>query len=163
LLLRDLELRDLEYFLSFFANEEASQHVGGPSGREDTWRRMLAGAGLWSLTGLGMWAVAERDGGPAVGHIGFFDFLRECEPSIEGQAEMGWIFAPAVHGNGYAREACEAILSWFDGQFGSQPVWALISPGNEPSMKLASRLGFVREADGLYRDKPQTFWLRPAA
>jgi RimJ/RimL family protein N-acetyltransferase len=123
---------------------------------------MLAGAGLWSLTGIGMWSVTERRGGSAIGHVGFFDFLRGCEPSIEGHAEMGWILAPAAHGKGYAREACEAILGWFELEFGSQPIWALISPGNKPSMKLASKLGFVRQADGTYRDQPQTFWLRAA-
>jgi len=160
--LRGFELRDLEYFLDFFSDPEASQHVGGPSGVEDTWRRMLAGAGLWSLTGIGMWAVAERDGGPAIGHVGFFDFLRGCEPSIAGKAEMGWILAPIAHGKGYAREACEAILPWFDEHFDRQPIWALISPGNDPSMKLASKLGFVRQEDGMYRDRPQTIWLRPA-
>lgn len=162
MVLRSLALRDLEYFLSFFSDEEASQHVGGPSGREDTWRRMLAGAGLWSLTGVGMWAVAERNDGAAIGHIGFFDFLRDCDPSIEGQAEMGWILAPTAHGKGYAAEACEAILTWFDREFSRQPIWALISPGNDPSMKLATKLGFVRQADGIYREKPQTIWLRPA-
>ena len=162
MLLRDFELRDLDYFLDFFSDPDASQHVGGPSGVEDTWRRMLAGAGLWTLTGIGMWAVAERGDGPAIGHIGFFDFLRGCEPSIAGQAEMGWILAPAAHGKGYAREACEAILGWFDEHFGKQPIWALISPGNDPSMKLASKLGFARQADGMYRDKPQTMWLRQA-
>jgi RimJ/RimL family protein N-acetyltransferase len=162
LLLRDFELRDLDYFLTFFSDEEASQHVGGPSGVEDTWRRMLAGSGLWNLTGIGMWAVAQRNGGPAIGHVGFFDFLRGCEPSIEGQAEMGWIFATTAHGKGYAGEACKAILDWFDEAFGRTPIWALISPGNDPSMKLASKLGFVRQADGTYRGKPQTIWLRPS-
>ena len=123
---------------------------------------MLAGAGLWSLTGLGMWAVAEKDGGPAVGHIGFFDFLRGCEPSIAGQVEMGWILAPAAHGKGYALESCEAILGWFEEHFGRHPIWAMISPGNDPSMKLAAKLGFEHQPDGTYRDKPQTMWLRPA-
>jgi RimJ/RimL family protein N-acetyltransferase len=75
---------------------------------------------------------------------------------------MGWILAPAAHGKGYAREACEAILGWFDEHFGKEPIWALISPGNDPSMKLASKLGFARQADGMYRDKPQTIWLRQA-
>jgi RimJ/RimL family protein N-acetyltransferase len=160
--LREFELRDLDYFLTFFGDAEASQHVGGPSGREDTWRRMLAGAGLWQLTGIGMWAVAQKDDGLAIGHVGFFDFLRGCEPSIEGEAEMGWILAPQAHGKGYALEACEAILAWFDHLFGGQPIWALISPGNEASMKLATKLGFVRQSDGTYRDKPQTMWLRGA-
>jgi RimJ/RimL family protein N-acetyltransferase len=160
--LRGFELHDLDYFLSFFGDAEASQYVGGPSGREDAWRRMLAGAALWPLSGIGMWAVELRDGGSAIGHVGFFDFLRECKPSIVGQPEMGWIIAPAAHGKGYAGEACEAVLDWFDRAFGAQQIWALISPGNEPSMRLASKLGFVRQADGTYREKPETIWLRPA-
>jgi RimJ/RimL family protein N-acetyltransferase len=160
LVLRAFELRDLGYFLAFFGDAEASEHVGGPSNREDTWRRMLAGSALWGLTGIGMWAIARRSDDRAIGHGGFFDFLRECEPSIAGQVEMGWILAPEVHGQGYALEACEAMLAWFERNFGEHPIWALISPGNHPSMKLAEKLGFVRRDDGVYRDKPQSMWLR---
>ena len=29
-------------------------------------------------------------------------------------------------------------------------------------MKLAAKLGFVRQPDGMYRDKRQSYWLRPA-
>ena len=162
-MLRPFELRDLEYFFAFFADAEASAHVGGPSNHEDTWRRMLAGAGLWSLTGIGMWAIARREDDRAVGHGGFFDFLRACEPSLGGQVEMGWILAPEAQGQGLAREACIAMLDWFGREFGPHDIWALISPGNEPSMKLARTLGFEQQADGLYRDQPQTYWLLPAA
>jgi len=162
LILRGFELRDLDYFLTFFGDATASEHVGGLHGFEDTWRRMLTGSAIWALTGIGMWAIARRDDDRAIGHGGFFDFLRDSEPSIAGQVEMGWILAPEAQGQGLAREACEAMLSWFDANFGKHPLWALISPGNDPSMRLAERLGFVREADGIYRDKPQTFWLRPA-
>jgi RimJ/RimL family protein N-acetyltransferase len=162
LVLRAFELRDLDYFLTFFADAEASEHVGGPSGREDTWRRMLAGSAVWGLTGIGMWAIARRNDGRAIGHGGFFDFLRDCEPPIAGQVEMGWILATEAQGQGLGREACEAMLAWFDQNFGKHPIWALISPGNEASMKLAAKIGFVRGADGVYRDKPQTMWLRPA-
>jgi RimJ/RimL family protein N-acetyltransferase len=123
---------------------------------------MLAGAGLWSLTGMGMWAVEARADGSTIGHLGFFDFLRECDPSLAGYAEMGWILAPAAHGKGFASEACLAVLEWFDREFGPQPIWALISPGNDASVKLAEKLGFARQPDGVYRDKPQTYWLRSA-
>ena len=74
---------------------------------------MLAGAALWNLTGVGMWAVAKPEDDRAIGHIGFFDFLRDCDPSIAGQVEMGWILAPEAQGKGLALEACEAILDWF--------------------------------------------------
>ena len=121
---------------------------------------MLAGTSLWEITGIGMWAVTEKGGGPAIGHVGFFDFLRDCEPSIAGDAEIGWIFAPSTHGRGYALEACQAVLRWFDEHFGPRPIWALISPGNDPSMKLAAKLGFKRQADVTYRGKLETIWVR---
>jgi RimJ/RimL family protein N-acetyltransferase len=123
---------------------------------------MLAGAGLWPLTGLGMWTIAGRDDDRAIGHGGIFDFLRDSDPPLTGKAEMGWILAPEAQGQGYAREACEAMLGWFEQNHGKQDIWALISLGNEPSMKLARKLGFVRQPDGTYRDRPETFWLRPA-
>jgi RimJ/RimL family protein N-acetyltransferase len=162
LILRDFALADIDYFMAFFSDAQASEHVGGPSGTEDTWRRMLAGVGLWPLTGLGMWAVERREDGATIGHVGFFDFLRDSEPSIAGAPEMGWILAPVAHGKGYAKEACDAALAWFERNFGRHAMWALISPGNDPSMKLAEKLGFVRQADGMYRDRPQTIWLRSA-
>ena len=161
MILREFTLADLDYFQTFFSDAEASRHVGGPSGVEDTWRRMLAGVGLWPLTGLGMWALERREDGATIGHLGFFDFLRDCQPPIAGEPEMGWILAPAAHGRGYALEACLGMLDWFDQQFGKVPIWAMISPGNDPSMRLAQKLGFVRQEDGIYRDRPQTMWLRP--
>jgi len=160
--LREFKLGDLDYFLKFFADPEASQHVGGPIGREDTWRRLLTGSALWQLTGIGMWAVERRSDGATIGHLGFFDFLRDSDPSIAGAVEMGWILAPEAQGQGLAAEACTAILAWFEKLFGKHPMWAMISPENEPSMRLAEKLGFQRQPDGTYRDKPQTYWLRPA-
>ena len=162
LILRDFALGDLDYFLTFFGDLQASLHVGGPSGREDTWRRMLAGAGLWQILGVGMWAVERKDDGATIGHVGFFDFMRECEPPTVGQPEMGWILAPTAQGKGLAGEACAAILMWFDREFGRHGIHAMISPGNDASMTLAVKLGFVRQRDGTYRGTPQTMWLRGA-
>lgn len=160
LILRQFKLDDLNYFVTFFADPDASRHVGGPNNEEDTWRRMLAGLATWPLTGVGMWAIERREDGRTIGHLGFFDYLRDCDPLIIGEPEMGWILAPSAHGHGFALEACQAGLAWFDELFGSVRIWALISPGNDPSMRLAKKLGFVRQNDGSYRGKPQTIWLR---
>lgn len=131
--------------------------------REDAWRRALTGAGFWGVLGVGLWAVERRSDGETIGHVGFFDIQRDIEPSICGHAEMGWIFRRDAQGQGYAAEACQAVLSWFEEHFGQVPVWALISPGNDASMKVAARLGFVRQPDGTYRGKPETMWVRRKA
>ena len=162
LILRDLELRDLDYFISIFQDEDVTRFIGGLNDSENAFRKMMTGKAFWPLTGLGMWAVERKDDGTTVGHLGFFDFLRPIEPPITGDPEMGWIFAPSGQGQGLAAEACRAALDWFETHFGKHDIHALISPGNESSMKLAERLGFERRPDGTYRDQPQTMWVRPA-
>ena len=85
---------------------EVVRYLGGtPFSREDTWRRVLCAPGLWALLGFGYWAVERREDGVLIGQVGFADFKRDMEPGIEGLPEMGWIFAPHAHGQGYAGEA----------------------------------------------------------
>jgi RimJ/RimL family protein N-acetyltransferase len=89
-----------------------------------------------------------------------FDYHREIAPSIEGLPELGYIFASEVHGQGYAREACDALLGWADRALDADKTVAIISVANEPSMKLAQRLGYERQPDGVYRDEPISLWQR---
>lgn len=138
------------------------RHVGGPVGREDAWRRALTGAGFWGVLGIGLWAVERRSDSRTIGHIGFFDFQRDMDPSIAGEPEMGWIFRPDGQGKGFATEAGNAALNWFDAAVGPVSVPAIIDLDNVASMRLAERLGFERQADATYRDKPIGFFRRPA-
>jgi RimJ/RimL family protein N-acetyltransferase len=159
--LRHVRPHDIEYFAHAHADEEVSRHVGGPIGREDAWRRALTGAGFWGVLGIGLWAVERRSDTETIGHVGFFDFQRDMQPSISGEPEMGWIFRRDAQGQGYASEACGAALNWFDRSMPPLSVPAIISIGNEPSMKLAERLGFVRQEDATYRGEAIGFFRRP--
>jgi RimJ/RimL family protein N-acetyltransferase len=162
LILRHVRPEDIEYFSEAHADEEVSRYVGGPIGREDAWRRALTGAGFWGVLGIGLWAVERRSDGRTIGHVGFFDFQRNMEPPIGGEPEMGWIFRREAQGQGYATEACQAALDWFDAKFQPCSIPAIISLENTPSMRLAERLGFVRQADAAYRDEKIAFFRRPA-
>lgn len=137
------------------------RHLGGhPLTREDSWRRLACGVGLWPLTGLGMWAVERRVDGRFLGQLGFFDFQRDIDPSLGGEPEMGWIFASGSHGQGFAREACEAALEWIDREIAAPSIPAIIDLDNLPSMKLAERLGFERQDDASYHGNPISLWRR---
>jgi RimJ/RimL family protein N-acetyltransferase len=46
------------------------------------------------------------------------------------------------------------VLDWADRNLQPTPVWAIISPGNDPSFRLADRLGFKRIGDSVYNDEP---------
>jgi RimJ/RimL family protein N-acetyltransferase len=162
LILREFRAGDLDAHAATLGDEEVMRHIGGkPFNREDSWRRLLSGGGMWSLIGMGPWAVEQKGDGQMIGHCGFFQFERTMTPSILGEPEMGWIFDRSVHGQGIAFEACSAALEWADGAIEAQSYPAIIDLDNVPSIKLAERLGFVRLGDATYRDAPIAFFRRP--
>jgi RimJ/RimL family protein N-acetyltransferase len=60
--------------------------------------------------------------------------------------ELGYVFNPALGGRGYATEAANAMLRLgFEG-LGLHRIVARIEERNEPSVKLARRLGMRQEA-----------------
>ena len=124
---------------AILAQPEVQEFLGPPMRREDHWRRIISAVGQWTVCGYGGWMV-EHDG-KVVGNTGFFDAKRGIEPVWDGEPEMGWIFSREVHGQGIAGEACSAALDWADANL-KRDIWAMISPGNAPSFKLAERLGF---------------------
>jgi RimJ/RimL family protein N-acetyltransferase len=162
LILREFRAGDLDAHAATLGNAEVMRHIGGSAvNREDSWRRLLMGVGMWSLVGMGPWAVELKSDGRMIGHCGFFQFNRDIEPLILGEPEMGWIFDRSVHGQGIAFEACGAALQWAEREIAAQSYPAIIDLENSPSMKLAERLGFVRQPDGVYRDAPIAFFRRP--
>jgi RimJ/RimL family protein N-acetyltransferase len=162
LILREFRTGDLDAHAATLGDEEIMRHIGGNSlNREDSWRRLLGGVGMWLLIGMGPWAVEQKSDGRMVGHCGFFQFERDMQPSITGEPEMGWIFDRSVHGQGIAYEACNAALMWAEEALAADSFPAIIDLENSPSMRLAERLGFVRQADAVYRDSPIALFRRP--
>jgi len=162
LILREFRAGDIDAHAATLGDEEVMRHVGGkPMNREDSWRRLLGGVGMWSLIGIGPWAIEQKSDGRMVGHCGFFEFERDMTPAIRGEPEMGWIFDRSVHGQGIAFEACNAALGWADATLGTATYPAIIDLDNAPSIKLAERLGFVRQEDATYRGSTIAFFRRP--
>lgn len=134
------------------AQAEVVRHIGGqPLSREDTWRRLLCSPGLWVLLGYGYWVVERLEDGAYLGQIGFADFKRDMDPSIEGLPEMGWIFAPEAQGRGYATEAATAALAWADSALEAREIVAIIDPANASSIRVAEKAGFAARSEARYR------------
>jgi RimJ/RimL family protein N-acetyltransferase len=162
LLLREFRIGDLDSLASMWAKEEVVRFIGGARlSREDVWRRCLAACAQWPLTGFGYWIAELKDGGAIAGQLGFADFKRDMQPSIEGEPELGYVFDPSVHGRGLAFEACTAVLEWGDRVLAPVSYPAIIDSENVPSVRLAEKLGFVRQPDAIYHDAPHAFYRRP--
>ena len=155
LTLRHYRKQDFRAQLAIVGDDETMRHVGGKGlSEEECWRRLAASVGMWDLLGFGGWAVVRRADDRLVGLISLFNGWRALEPVFGDDPEMGWIFARSVHGQGIAGEACRAVLDWADATLQPGPIWAIIAPENEPSLRLAQRLGFETFVTSIYHGDP---------
>ena len=153
---------DLDRWAAVMADPVTTRHLGGiAADREETWRKLLASAGLWSVCGFGYWAVERLADGLLVGQVGFADFRRAMQPAILGLPEAGWIFAPDVHGHGYAVESVTAMLDWADRTLSADQADAIIDPGTAPTIRVAERTGFVDREPATYKGEPILLFRRP--
>lgn len=163
LILRSWHKEDLPRWYDVLQQEGVTRFLGGTSGTmEDVWRRIAAGVGSWSLMGFGRWAVTNKESNQLVGDVGLFNSWRALEPKFGEEPEIGWVFSPEVQGLGIASEAAVAVLGWAEASIASTSIWAVVSPENEASLRLASRLGFEPVGETLYHDEPTVVLERPS-
>jgi len=105
------------------------------------------GARPWLLRLI---ALTDRDARTVVGLIGFHG-----RPDASGRAEVGYEIFEPFRRRGYATEAVLGLLAWAARRHRVRTFVAAIAPDNEPSMRLARRIGFrqvgaqVDDEDGL--------------
>ncbi len=140
-ILRGLEAADLDGFEEIYADEAHARFVGGAKSRFDCWEKLTALLGHWQLRGFGRFAVEEKATGKFVGH---------CGPSQTGfvpEPEINYSFTPYAQGKGFAFEATQRVLRYVYDALGWASAVSLIDEDNIRSIKLAERLGAVKESD----------------
>jgi RimJ/RimL family protein N-acetyltransferase len=161
LIMRGHRLEDFADCLALWTDPESTQFIGGkPLTREEVWVRVLRYVGHWSLLGFGYWIVTEKETGRFVGEVGFGNFKRDIEPSLDGMPEIGWVLAPDSRGKGYATEAARAAIAWGDAHFGSPRTACIIAPENEPSIRVAEKCGYREFCRTTYKDNPTIMFVR---
>jgi RimJ/RimL family protein N-acetyltransferase len=103
--------------------------------------------------GRGWFAVVARDAHEAVANV----VLRTPAVDAEG-LELGWHVAYEHWGGGIATEAAQAALAHGRSAFGVRTFVALIEPANEPSLRVAVKLGMRHERDVEYADAPHRLY-----
>ncbi len=86
-------------------------------------------------------AVDLADGGQCIG-----DLLLEWTGNEHLQGEIGYVFHPDHHRQGYATEACEALLRMGFQTLGLHRIVARCDARNVASARVMERLGMRREA-----------------
>jgi RimJ/RimL family protein N-acetyltransferase len=143
LVMRGLQVDDLDGFATILASPDVARYLGAPIGRAEAWRRLGMHVGHWALMGFGRWAITERETQRLIGWTGV---LR-----IEGfeEPEVGWVLHREAWGRGYATEAASAAFPWAVRNLRPEALISLIHPDNHSSISVAERLGATvwRQAD----------------
>ena len=135
LTLRPIALEDFPRWAEMMADPEAARFLGGAQPAATAWRGFMTMAGAWSLTGVSMFSVVERDSGRWLGRIG------PWRPHDWPGTEVGWGLHPEAQGKGYGLEAATAAIDYAFDVLGWTEVIHCIDPENLPSIRLAERVG----------------------
>lgn len=127
---------------------------------EEAWTLLLRHIGHWLVAGYGVFSVREKASGRFVGQVGGSAFQRGLGSEFDDFPEMTWSIAATHRGRGYATEAAEAVVAALEAQpaFGSSVC--LIHVDNQPSLRVAAKLGFRFFRHCHYRDYPAGLFCR---
>ena len=146
LLLRPLEERDTDAVHAWQADPDTVRFLPyEPRGRQQTAEFVAAFAHRRGLRADGdrvVYAVVRTDqpGRTVIGELHVV--LRRA---AIGEIELGWVFAPAVSGQGFATEAASAVRDHVLAA-GAHRVLAELDPRNSASTGLCARIGMREEA-----------------
>jgi RimJ/RimL family protein N-acetyltransferase len=152
LVLRREEPGDLAVWLAHMNTPEVMEKVGGVQPREkvvESFARMAAEAN----GPLGFYFVARKEDGTLIGKAGLSRIETPQAPEeLQDAAQAGWTLRADAWGQGYAREAAQAVLAMGFGPLALARTYAQTSQRNAASWGLMQRLGMTRRADLDYED-----------
>ncbi len=110
----------------------------------------MAGRAPGGPGGWVQFSVEERESGRLIGDVG----LSPAEGET-GVIKVGYTISPEVQGRGYATEAVRALVDYAFDALGAEVVRAYASEENEPSIRVAEKVGMrlVERLEHRYDDE----------
>ncbi|MCF3595314.1 GNAT family N-acetyltransferase [Rhodobacteraceae bacterium LMO-12] len=155
LILSAPESEDYPDFKATFSSYR-SRFMGGPLNSYETWMLYAAEIGHWHIRGYGMWMIHEKATGDTLGMAGGW------MPAKWPEREIAWIIWPDKAGHGYALEATHAARNYLYSKLGWDGAVSYIDPKNLDSIRLAERLGAVKDADAPTIDGSDAVYRHPS-
>lgn len=135
LIFRQWTHSDYPTLANFYTDENSARFVGGVKSPEESWRVMATYIGHYVLNGYSYLAITEKDSDVLIGTVGLWKSPPWPEP------ELGYWLLPESQGKGYGVEAGLAVKEFALNKLKLDSLVSYIAPSNEPSKKLAIRLG----------------------
>ena len=175
LIIRESVMEDLPYFQRFYEEERGNpdvqplyedQHTQSRTGIRHSEQMLIQNKQMrqqqeqlhtyittrYPLFEYGLWTIVDKATGSVLGRGGIEE-LPENYGSMSGEPELSYLIGKEYRGNGYAEEACQAILSYSAEELEMKKICLRTSEENFPSQKLAEKLGLLKvESITEYKD-----------
>lgn len=134
-LIRELSLSDLPALYELYAKPGMTDYVEPLYDYETELEYQKAYIeNMYGFYEYGMWLVFSKETGKLIGRAGL------------EHDEMGYMIAPELWNQGYATEVCRFIIDYARENTDFEELYCRIDERNEASVRLAKKLGFVRNA-----------------
>ena len=143
LIVRETTVEDVDDFYEIYADPEITEFLEDLFENPEDEKKYQADYidKVYGLLGFGIWTVILKENGKIIGRAGYS--IRNGFDDIE----LGFLIGLAYQGNGYAYEACRAILDYGRDVLQLHRVLAFVKEGNRVSIRLCEKLGFVKSGD----------------
>ncbi len=142
LTLRELTAEDADFMLKLLNEPSFLRFIGDRGVRtvDDARRYLLEGPiSSYQRFGFGLYLV-ELKGAPVP--IGICGLIKR---DALDDVDIGFAFLPAFWSKGYAFESAAAVLRYASDVIGLNRIVAIVSPDNEPSISVLTKLGLQFE------------------
>ena len=134
-LIRELSLSDLPALYELYAKPGMTDYVEPLYDYETELEYQKAYIeNMYGFYEYGMWLVFSKETGKLIGRAGL------------EHDELGYMIAPELQKRGYATEVCRFIIDYVRENTDFEELYCRIDERNEASVRLAKKLGFVRNA-----------------
>lgn len=152
LFLRRISAMDAPYILELLNEPAFHKNIGDKGVRSvaDA-RRYIADVPVahYRAYGYGAYLVCLRDSLQPIGMCGLYQRANLDKP------DLGFALSERFHGQGYAREASQAVLIHARRALGLSSLAAIVDPANEASARLLHALDFRRRGNFRLPDEDQ--------
>lgn len=144
LIIRNWENRDRGLFHALNSDEEVMRFFPFRRTRSQSDELFDRLQKMISETGLGFYALEEKEDGQCIGFAGLA--RTELEPHLpDGTVEIGWRLAKPFWGKGYVTEAGKALIEYAFGNLDLPEVVSFAVHNNERSTAVMQRIGMTRD------------------
>ena len=144
--LRELTPDDLDFVAAMLADPEVMRYYPRCCSREESEAWIQRQRARYARDGFGFWLTTARKTGEPVGQAGLL--MQDLDGVM--QVGLGYLIHRPFWRRGFANEACAGILDHAFKNLGMGRVVCPIRPENEPSRRLAAKLGLVPERQTEY-------------